>query len=207
MKSTLLILLFLFFSITGTYSQAIVLPTVLAGKMIKPDNGFLPGNKFPFYPTVNRFNFQGKKIRVEVLDERIKRKLLYVNCSNLDLTNSSELWNPLFIYRFGDYIDTVFHQSGIATDTTVHDTLYIKLEAIDARQLGSGNAKMHGLCQVSIQYKSFSKEYCDDIQEGDKNSPLSGDDFSTRKTAIRYLGSAAMRDVVEQFLTDFIILK
>ena len=67
--------------------------------------------------------------------------------------------------------------------------------------------KLHGLCQVEMKYKSIEKTYCVDIAPGDPHSPIAADELSTKSNAIRRMGSAAIREVIEQFLVDLKTLK
>ncbi|MEO6453809.1 MAG: hypothetical protein ABIN97_07060 [Ginsengibacter sp.] len=56
---------------------------------------------------------------------------------------------------------------------------------------------------MKINFKNISKTYCIDITDKDKHSPIGGNAFVTRKTATRVITSAAIREVIEQFLSDF----
>lgn len=78
----------------------------------------------------------------------------------------------------------------------------ITLEAIDSRLIGFGKIVAHGLCQIKVNYDNKIKVYCIDLTDADKNAAISSNSFVTRKTAIRVMGSAAVREVLEQLLID-----
>ena len=61
---------------------------------------------------------------------------------------------------------------------------------------------MHGLCQIKIKFDAFEKIYCCDIVNGDKNASLGSNALVTKKTASRFMSSAAIRECLDQFLTD-----
>lgn len=120
----------------------------------------------------------------------------------MEFTNTSEFKNPESIYKVGQYLDTLFKQSNAILDLNSTDTLQVELEGIDVRLIGFGYIRVHGLCQMKVKYHNFSKTYCVDITDADKNSPVSSNAFVTRKTATRILASAAIREVIEQFFVD-----
>jgi hypothetical protein len=98
------------------------------------------------------------------------------------------------------------NQTNAVIDSTSTDLIEIRLEAIDSRLIGFGYVKIHGLCQMKVKYKGLNKTYCIDIKDGDENSPLGGNAFVTRKGGTRVMGSAAMREVLEQFISDLIMM-
>lgn len=65
--------------------------TYTAAKEIMPEYGFLPGKKFPTYPTIKSFDFKGLKLKVILYNDREVKKLDKVNCSEIKITNASEL--------------------------------------------------------------------------------------------------------------------
>ncbi len=56
--------------------------------------------------------------------------------------------------------------------------------------------------QMNFKYKGTTKTYCTDIEDGDKNAPLSKTSFVSRKTATRFMASASIRETIEKFLKD-----
>ena len=77
LKFNLLVLIFAT-SFTSYSQNQIVYPqggvigglSYIVGKEIMPEHGFLPGKKFPTYPTVNQFNFENLKLKVILYDDR-----------------------------------------------------------------------------------------------------------------------------------------
>ena len=187
-------LLIAFFTANSLYGQVVVIP-IFAGGNGMPEHGFLPGKKFPLYSTLKKYDFKNLKLRVELYDDRENLRLNKVECSALEFTNTSEFASPSCIYKIEQYLDTLLSQNGANVDSTSNNILQVRLEGIDTRLIGFGKIKVHGLCQMKFNYHDFSKTYCIDIVDGDKNSPLGSNAFVTRKTATRYLTSAAIRDI------------
>jgi hypothetical protein len=162
----------------------------------------LPGKKFPFYSTIDKYDFNNLDISVELRDDRFNLNLDFIKCSDIEISNMSEFNNLKGIYAVKDYIDTIFEKSNINVDSLSTHKLTISLEALDVRQIGFGRIKVHGLCQMKFKYKDFEQTYCIDIVDGDEHAPLGKNSFVTRKTASRYMLSASIREVIEQFLID-----
>lgn len=181
----------------------IFLPTGFIAAYSMPEHGFLPGKKFKYYPTIDKYDFKGHKLRVELFDDRDSLRYDKVYCSDINFTNTSEFVTRNYIEKVGKYIDTLFKQSGIIIDRTSTDTLQVRFEAFDVRLLGFGYIRVHGLCQMKIKYHNKIKTYCVDISDEDKHSPVSSNAFVTRTTATRIIASASIREVIEQFLIDF----
>lgn len=182
------------------YSQIII--PILFGEEIIPEHGFLPGRRFPIYPAINSFDFNGKAYRVELIDDRYNMQLKKIECSSLIIENSSEMASPQSIYKLRDYIESIFSQANLNIDSSANEKIEIRLQAIDSRLIGFGKIKVHGLCQLNIRVGSVEKLYCCDIVDGDKNAPLGSNAIVTRKTASRFMASAAIRECLEQFLLD-----
>ena len=195
-------LLIILFSIPSI-SQIVFIPIPVDKVPSDYEHGFLPGKKFTFYSTINKYDFNNQKIRVELNDVRFALNLRNIKCSNVDISNTSEYKDPETIYKVKDYVDTLFNESKIIIDPTSTDTLQINLEAVDARLIGFGSIRVHGLCQIKFRYKNFEKVYCVDLKDGDQNSPIGRNDFVTRRTATRVQLSAAIREVIESFFIDF----
>lgn len=72
------ILLFLSFSrpIVNHFLKLSIIKVVLlevlyaASGSLMPEHGFLPGKKFPIYETIEKYNFNNKKIKVLLSDSR-----------------------------------------------------------------------------------------------------------------------------------------
>ena len=167
-----------------------------------PEHGFLPGRKFPIYKATNTFDFKESSFRVELVDDRANSQLKNIECSSLKIENTSELASAQTIFKLKEYIDSLFSQAHIVIDSSAINRIEIKLQAIDSRLIGFGKIKVHGLCQLKIKTGSIEKIYCSDIVDGDKNAPLGSNAIVTRKTASRFMASAAIRECLEQFLFD-----
>lgn len=196
MKKAFLSVLFCFFMIV-IHAQ-----TVVSYPKLVPEHGYLPGKKFKFYPTINNYDFKGLRMRVELHDDRPTLRLTKTDCSGIPFTKTSEFESPRFVYRIREYIDTLFRHASIIVDTTSQNVLEARLEGLDARLFGFGYVRVHGLCQMKLKYHNYVKTYCVDITDADKHSPVGPNALVTRKTATRILVSAAIREVLEQFLID-----
>jgi hypothetical protein len=172
------------------------------GEAITPEHGFLPGKGFKFYPTINKYDFSGQKMRVELYDQRDSLKLVTIPCAEVEINNKSEFAGPNGALKVGEYFQNLFSQSGIVPDSSASDTLKVFLQALDARLIGFGSITAHGLCQMHMKFKNISKTYCADITDKDPHSPISQNAFVTRKTATRVIASAGIREVIEQFFVD-----
>jgi len=202
MKKKYILTIFILFIYSYINSQVIVVPTGLITASIVPEHGFLPGRKFKFYPTINTYNLAGKGFRIELLDERNVLKLKKVGCSEIEFTNTSEFSTPSAIEKVKEYIDTLFTKSGAIIDSLALDTLVIELEGLDVRLIGTGYARVHGLCQMRTRYKGISRTYCIDITDADENSPISSNSLVTRLTATRIMASVSIREIIEQIIAD-----
>jgi hypothetical protein len=172
------------------------------GQGFMPEHGFLPGKKFKFYPTIDKYDFSGQKIRVELYDQRERLNLVTIPCGQVEIDNKSEFAGANGMQKVGEYFQYLFSQSGIVPDSSAGDTLKVFLEALDARLIGFGSITAHGLCQMQMQFKNISKTYCADITDKDPHSPIGKNAFVTRKTATRVIASAGIREVIEQFFAD-----
>jgi hypothetical protein len=194
-----------FITLTATaYGQVVFIPIPigLISATVIPEHGFLPGKKFKFYPTIDKYDFGGLKVRVELFDDRPIVKLSQTECSEIPFTNTSEFESPSTIYKVGEYLDILFRQAGGVIDSNSTDTVQVRLEGIDSRLIGYDYVRVHGLCQIKIKYHGTTKTYCIDITDADKHSPISSNAFVTRLTATRILTSASIREVIEQFFAD-----
>lgn len=208
MKKILLLFVFLtgfnysFSQIVYPQGGAIGSLLYTAGAEFMPEHGFLPGKKFPTYETVEKFDFNNKKIKVVLYDNRKELNLKNIECSKVDLTNTSEFENEQGIVKVWEYINKLSNDSKLIIDKVATDEYEIRLMALDTRLIGFGSIDIHGLCQISVKHNGTEKVYCTDIQDGDKNSPLSKSSFVSRKTATRFMMSAAIRETIEKFLKD-----
>jgi hypothetical protein len=195
------LLLFLFAS-TGEAQRIIIIvgynPTVPIG----PEHGFLGGKKFKIYPAVGKYDLHGIRLRIELHDVRDSLKQTKPDCFSVEMTNTSELEGPYGAHVVADYFDSLFTAANIQLDSAATDVLKVNLEALDARLIGFGNITAHGLCKMTVQWKTYTHSYCVDITDKDPHSPISSHAFVTRKTATRVIASAAIREAVEKAMTD-----
>jgi len=193
------IIITLFLSVRG-FSQGIVF-------FINPSLGAFPIYKmyqldeFPFYTTMNNYDFKGKKMAVRYLDDRISYKLNKVDCSEIEFKNKTEFADPFVITLIELYTDSLFNDSGITIDSSANDTLEMRLEAIDV-WVNGWETKAHGLCQMSMKYKGRSRTYCTDLVNGAPHAPIKSVGTISMLNVIRRMGSAAIREIIEQFLVD-----
>jgi hypothetical protein len=197
--STLLVSLF--FLPARSQVFFVILSTELS-KELMPEHGFLPGKKFTIYPTLEKYDFKGRKFRVELYDQRDSLQLLHVACSGVEINNKSEFAGPGGAGKVVEYFQHLLPASGITLDSTASDTIKVNLEALDSRLIGFGSITAHGLCQMHITCPGVSQTYCIDITDKDKHSPVGKNAFVTRKTATRIIQSASIREVIEKFLAD-----
>ena len=211
MKNKLKIILFVlgFLGISKSQSQ-IVYPqggavgalSYVVAKDIMPEYGFLPGKKFPSYSTVDKYDFKNIKLKVVLYDNRDSLKLVKLNCSVVEINNKTELKGDQGTAKVWDYLNKLFLESNIIIDKEASEEVQICLTALDCRLIGFGQIAVHGLCQMEFKYKRITKTYCTDIEDGDKNAPLSKTSFVTRKTATRYMASASIKETIEKFLKE-----
>jgi hypothetical protein len=171
-------------------------------KTITPEHGFLPGKKFTFYPTINKYDFTGEKFRLELYDQRDSLHLEHLACSGMEINNKSEFAGEEGTRVVVAYFQRLFPQAGIILDSAATDTLKVYLEALDSRLIGFGSITVHGLCQMRVEGPAIAKTYCSDITDKDPHSPIGKNAFVTRKTATRVIQSASIREAIEQLFID-----
>ncbi len=201
MKFALAIIVCIF--VCASLHAQVIVKSILQAELemaLTPEHGFLPGKAFRFYPTLDKFDFGGKKLRVELIDERDSLHLIKIACSETGLTNQSEFAGRNGAGKVADYFDTLFKQANIIVDSSATDILTVHLQALDNRLLGFGSITAHGLCQMLVEYKGASTMYCEDITDKSPHSPISSHAFVTRKTGSRVIQSASIREVIEQIL-------
>ena len=87
-------------------------------------------------------------------------------------------------------------------DSIADNNVNIDIEIISPKLIGFGYIKVHGLCQIKVKTEFFSKTYCCDIRDGDDGAPLAWYSFDTRKSALRKMTSASIRNCIENFVSD-----
>jgi hypothetical protein len=181
-------------------NYTVIQPLDLSGTAL--EHGFLPGKKFTVYPAIGKYDFSGRKMRVELYDLRDSLHLTKLKCADVELSNNSEFAGPAGAQAVRRYFGQLMPQVNILLDSAAPDTLKVYLEAMDSRLLGFGSITAHGLCQMRMKYADNSQTYCVDITDKDPHSPVSSHAFVTRKTATRVIMSAAIRETIEKFLID-----
>ena len=134
-------------------------------------------------------------------------KIERLDCSLTPINNKSEFvgeYGAKIVYQ---YFQHLFPDAGIVLDSTSTDVLTVSLEALDNRLPGWIKITPHGLCQICVQWKDFSKCYCVDITDKDPHSPISSNAWVTRKTGTRVIQSAAIREAIERLIKDLQNLK
>ena len=202
MKRCFFLLPFLFVVISGECQRVVITFGWAVPGMIMPEHGFLPGKQFRFYPAISKYDLHDLRLRVEVHDVRDSLHMKQLDCSPVELTNTSEFEGPYGARVVAAYIDTLFPPAHVLLDTMATDVLKVNLEALDVRLIGFGSITAHGLCKMSIDWKGHSHSYCVDITDKDPHSPISSHAFVTRKTGTRVIESAAIREAIERMLTD-----
>lgn len=162
--------------------------------------GFLPGVKFPIYPTISKYDLKGKKINPIYRDERYL--FSKSSCSPWNFQKDSEFEGLYGLILFKTYFDSLLVNSNAIIDTTNGELIIVSLQVLQPLLFGRGHITVHGLCQLKVQFNEDAVIYCADIKDGDPNSPLSSDAFVTRKTAYRKMTSASMREAIEKYLID-----
>jgi len=202
-----LFLLLVFCARAQSQFFVVVIPTGGVDKGLIPEHGFLPGKQFKFYPTIDKYDFGGRKFRVEFYDHRDSLHITKLPCSAEELNNQSEFAGAGGAEKVHDYFRHLFPDAGLVLDSTAADTLRVYLEAMDSRLTGIGVIRAHGLCSMRMQWNNFSKTYCVDITDKDPHSPVGKNAFVTRKTTTRIIQSAAIREAIEQFFIDLKAMK
>jgi hypothetical protein len=199
MKKIVSTLLTLSLFATGSRAQVFIIVYPLPPV---PEHGFLPGKEFKFYPTVEKYDFGGRKIRVELYDDRDSLRLVQLECAKVEIDNQSEFVGARGAQAVQYYWAKLLPEADMVLDSTAADTVKVHLEALDSRMIGHFSIRAHGLCQMRIEHSGGIKTYCVDITDKDPHSPVSSHAFVTRLTATRIITSAAIREVIEQFFID-----
>ena len=165
-----------------------------------PQYGFLPGVKLPFYPTVDKYDLNKKLFNLVFTDDR--KSFSKVFCSETPLTHNSEFEGDYGVTIVEKYFDTLIAGSNGVINAS-GKTINVSLQVLCPRLVGFGYITVHGMCQIKIEYEGFKRTYCVDLKDGDPNSPLGKEDSATRKTAMRLMMSAGIREVVEKIISDF----
>ena len=105
---------------------------------LTPEHGFLPGKKFPIYPLIKKNDFNEMSLKVILYDDRKNMSLNKINCSEIEITNQSELNSEQGTSKVLEYIHSLFLESNIKIDSSSTNELEIRLTALDCRLIGFG---------------------------------------------------------------------
>jgi hypothetical protein len=208
MKKLLLLIILSYIAITAQAQRGFILliSPKTAASIIgpPPEHGYawLKGKKLKIYPTLGQYDFKGRQLRVVVSDDRYTLQLPHLNCSETEITNTSEYAGESGADVVCNYLQTLFPQANLIIDSNAIDTLKMSIKALDARLFMHFSGTVHGLCQIHVQLGNFNKTYCRDITDKDDHSPVSSNALVTRNGATRIMLSAAVREVIEQFFID-----
>jgi hypothetical protein len=199
-------IVFLFTLISfSIYAQIAVKSFPKKESVFAAHNIYFPGIEFPFLKPLKEFDFHDKALRVEFYDDRENLNLQHLNCSTMRITKRwADLASKYGTLNTVDYMNKLLKNAHIKLDSLSDDKFEIHLQALDTRIIGAIYFRVHGLCQVRIQYKGVSKTYCTNFTDADPHSPLGKNAFTTRPEAYRLITAAAVREVTEQFMTDLI---
>ena len=207
MKNFIFFLSF-FFIVTAAQAQSHVFlfSPRAAGAIVgrPPEHGYkwLKGKKIKFYPTIDKYDFKGKRLRVEVYDNRAELQLQHIACSQTEINNTSEYAGESGVNVVCEYIQTLFPEANLIVGSAATEVLKINIEGLDCRLFGSPYITPHSLCQLHCQLNNLNKTYCCDITDKDEHTPISRWALVERSTATRVMLSASIREVIEQFLKD-----
>jgi len=199
-KSVFIFLLFVLAGRAG--AQRIIVTFAWMPVGAHSEHGFLPGRPFKYYPATRKYDLGGKRLRIELHDERDSLKLKRLDCAKVSLTNTSEFEGRYGTRVMERYIDSLFAAANVVLDTAATDVLKVNLQALDSRLVGVIVGRAHGLCKMSVEWRGNTHNYCVDITDKDPHSPVSSSAWITRETATRVITAAAIREVLESILTD-----
>jgi hypothetical protein len=106
--------------------------------IVMPEHGYLPGKKFRFYSTINKYDLGGLKLRVELRDVRDSLKIERLDCSLVPINNQSEFAGEYGAQIVYQYFQQLLPTAGIELDSTSTDVLNVSLDALDNRLIGFG---------------------------------------------------------------------
>jgi hypothetical protein len=182
-----------------TYS---ILGGIAASSSLK--YGFLPGVKCPIYDfSKKQYDICQYYFKFNLIDKRQNKRNL--SCSQIIPETDSEFEGEAGYNFFKTYFDTLIKKANGIIDSSngINDKkIDLNIEIISPKLIGFGFIKVHGLCQINVTTEFFTKTYCCDIKDGDDSSPLEWYSFDTRKSALRKMTSASIRNCIEDLISD-----
>ncbi|MBF2709775.1 hypothetical protein [Flavobacterium soyangense] len=159
--------------------------------------------KFPLYPTIKKFNFNGKELKIIFRDIRDSLNTQKVECSEIEIKNKSEFKSELGAKVVKSYLDSLFVNSNIKINNENNENIVkIELKVLDGRVVGFMLPQAHSICQMTFKYKQLEKNYCVDLKDGDLNAPVGRTTMISKSKAITLMTCASIREVIELFLVD-----
>ena len=205
MKRILLLIIIIVQSST-MFSQGIVIGAVAA--MENRNKPYLTKTKvltrYPLYQTINKYDFDGKNVKIDFKDLRDSLNIKNVACSKVDIKNETEFNSEIGSQIVKAYLDSLFVNTNLAiNENNNSEKIKIRLNVLDFKKSGFVVSKVHGICQMEFQFKDFKQTYCIDLQDGQINSPVGRTTIISTKEAKEVMICASVREVIELFLKDF----
>lgn len=162
--------------------------------------GWLPGGDYYFYSPINKVDLNKRKFNYVVNDKRAG--INKIECSKMELDRKTELEGKMGLDYFSNYLTamTEYNNGKVSMDSC--DTITVDLLAISCQIYGFFFLRVFGDTKFKIEFKGVSREYCAEIGDGDKDSPLGLMSWDTRRGALRKLASASARKALEKFMAD-----
>lgn len=197
----IIIIFLLTFKVSSMFSQGLMVA------MASGPSAYIPKTKvlgeFPLYPTINKYDFKGKPIKIEFKDLRDSLKIIKIECSDIAVDNKTKFKTELGSKLVKSYIDSLFVNSNLQlVDSINSEIISVKLNVLDSKKNGLLIPKVHGICQMDFTYKKLNKTYCIDLKDGDNNAPVGRMTVISIQRAKELLICSSIREVIEQFLRD-----
>jgi hypothetical protein len=199
MKKIIIITLFCISNLTVN-SQVLVALASGSSAYIPKEKVF---EKFPLYPTIKKYNFNQKELKIIFKDIRDSLNIQKVECSEIEIKNKSEFKSEIGGKVVKSYLDSLFVKSNIKINNENNEnTVKIELKVLDGRVTGFMLPQVHSICQMTFKYKQLEKNYCIDLKDGDKNAPVGRTTMISSSKAITLMTCASIREIIELFLID-----
>ena len=113
MKKIIIIFL-LTFKVSSMFSQGLIVALASGPSAYIPNTKVL--GEFPLYPTINKYNFNGKAIKLQFKDLRDSLNIKTTECSDIILENKTKFKTDLGSKLVKSYIDSLFINSNLLLD-------------------------------------------------------------------------------------------
>ena len=196
-------LLFLYGCTSNILTYGIIGTALTSSTSLK--YGFLPGVECPIYDfSIKQYDICQYKFKLNLIDKRNERLML--NCSKISPETDSEFEGQSGINFFKNYFNILIKKANGIIDSSADKNIDIEIEIISPKLIGFGYIKVHGICQINVKTEYFTKTYCCDIRDGDEGAPLEWYSIDTRKSALRKMTSASIRNCIENLISDLEII-